>query len=284
MTQPDARSQENAVLQRLAQGEPLLSLGIRNARTAEIVRIAKTAGFGLVWIDLEHSSMSIDCAVQIVASAADLGLEAWVRIPERDYGVIGRLLDGGATGIIAPRVETVEEAQKVVNAARFPPRGQRSQTALLPQAKYRRMSAAELMRCAELATTVHILIESAEGVRNAEAIAAIDGVDVLHVGMNDLSVDLGHVDHLRHADMFDACKRVIAGAHNRGKLAVVGGSSDPALFVELLNAGAVPLVFAAIDTDVLAAGLTQRATDWGQRVREWRNQTQGHIRSNEVSR
>jgi 2-keto-3-deoxy-L-rhamnonate aldolase RhmA len=284
MTQPDARAQENAVLQGLAQGEPLLSLGIRNARTAEIVRIAKTAGFGLVWIDLEHSSISIDCAVQIVASAADLGLEAWVRIPERDYGVIGRLLDGGATGIIAPRVETAEEAQKVVNAARFPPRGQRSQTALLPQAKYRRMSAAELMRCAELATTVHILIESAEGVRNAEAIAAIDGVDVLHVGMNDLSVDLGHVDHLRHADMFGACNRVIAAAHSRGKLAVVGGSSDPALFIELLNAGAVPLVFAAIDTDVLAAGLTQRATDWGQRVREWRNQTQGRIQSNEASR
>ena len=110
MTQPDAQSRENAVLQRLAQGEPLLSLGIRNARTAEIVRIAKTAGFGLVWIDLEHSSISIDCAVQIVASAADLGLEAWVRIPERDYGVIGRLLDGGATGIVAPRVETAEEA------------------------------------------------------------------------------------------------------------------------------------------------------------------------------
>ena len=281
MPQPDVQSRENAVLQRLAQGEPLLSLGIRNARTAEIVRMAKTAGFGLVWIDLEHSSISIDCAVQIIASAADLGMEAWVRIPERDYGVVGRLLDGGATGIVAPRVETAEEAQKVVNAVRFPPRGQRSQTALLPQVKYRRMSAAELMRCADLATTVHILIESAEGVRNADTIAAIDGVDVLHVGMNDLSVDLGHVDHLRHADMLDACKRVIDAAHRRGKLAVVGGSSDPALFVELLNAGAVPVVFAAMDTDVLAAGLTQRATDWGRRIQEWR-QTHGSIRNNKV--
>src|ERR1700727_2602774 len=261
MMPPDAQPSKNAVLQRLARGEPLLSLGIRNARTAEIVRMAKTAGFGLVWIDLEHSSISIDCAVQIIASAADQGMEAWVRVPERDYGVVGRLLDGGATGIIAPRVETAEEAQKVVNAARFPPRGQRSQTALLPQAKYRRMSAAELMRCAELATTVHILIESAEGVRNADAIAAIDGVDILHVGMNDLSVDLGHVDHLRHADVLDACKRVIAAASSGGKLAVVGGSSDPALFVEQLDAGAAPLVFAAIDSDVLAAGLTQRATD-----------------------
>src|SRR5580692_2330695 len=278
----DVQSRENAVLRKLAQGEPLLSLGIRNARTAEIVRMAKTAGFGLVWVDLEHSSISIDCAVQIIASAADQGMEAWVRVPERDYGVIGRLLDGGATGIIAPRAETAEEARRIVNAARFPPRGQRSQIALLPQTQYRRMSAAELMRCADLATTVHILIESGEGVRNADAIAAIDGVDVLHVGLNDLSVDLGHVDHLRHADVLDACKRVIAAAHGHGKLAVVGGASDPALFMELLNAGAAPLVFAAIDTDVLAAGLTQRATDWGSRLQAWR-QPQGPIRSHEGS-
>jgi len=281
---PEAQPSKNAVLQRLARGETLLSLGIRNARTAEIVRMAKTAGFGLVWVDLEHSSISIDCAVQIIASAADLGLEAWVRVPERDHGVIGRLLDGGATGIVVPRVETAEEAQKVVNAVRFPPRGQRSQTALLPQAQYRRMSAAELMRCADLATTVHILIESAEGVRNAHAIAAVDGVDIMHVGLNDLSVDLGHVDHLRHADVLDACKRVIAAARDSGKLAVVGGSSDPNQFAELLNAGAAPLVFAAIDTDVLAAGLTQRATDWGQRIQEWRSQAQGSIRSHEGSR
>ena len=81
-----------------------------------------------------------------------------------------------------------------------------------------------------------------------------------------------------------ACKRVIAAAHCRGKLAVVGGSSDPALFVELLNAGAAPLVFAAIDTDVLAAALTQRATDWGERIQEWRSQTQGSVRSHEESR
>jgi 2-keto-3-deoxy-L-rhamnonate aldolase RhmA len=283
MLQPDPQTRDSAVLQRLARGEPLLSLGIRNARTAEIVRMAKTAGYGLVWVDLEHSSISVDCAAQIVASAADLGLEAWVRVPEREYGVIGRLLDGGATGIVA-HVESAEEAREVVNAVRFPPRGRRSQTALLPQTAYRRLSAAELMRCAELATTVHILIESAEGVHNADAIAAIDGVDVLHVGLNDLSVELGCVDNQRHRDVFEACKRVIDAARGRGKLAVFGGSSDPALFVELLNAGAVPLVFAAMDSDILAAGLTQRAADWNRRMQEWRSQTQEFMPADEPSR
>ena len=262
--------QHSAVLRSLAQGEPLLSLGIRNARSAEIVRIAKTAGFGMVWIDLEHSSISIDCATQIAASAADLGLEAWVRVPERDYGVVGRLLDGGATGIIAPRVETAAEAQRVVDAARFPPRGHRSQIAHLPQAGYLRMPAADLMQVADRATTVHILLESARGIANVAEIAAVDGVDVVHVGLNDLSVDLGHVGNIRHPDMSAACRQVIAAANEHHKLAVVGGSSDPALFMEMLQAGAVPIVFAAIDTDVLSVGLTQRGQEWQQRSDELR--------------
>jgi 2-keto-3-deoxy-L-rhamnonate aldolase RhmA len=266
------RHNESKVLERLARGEPLLSLGIRNARTAEIIRIASTAGFSIVWIDLEHSSISVDCAVQISATAADLGLEAWARVPEREYGVIGRLLDGGVTGIVAPRVETAEEAQQIVNAARFPPRGYRSQIALLPQMGYRKLPAAEMMVAADRATTIHILLESAKGIENAGAIAAIDGVDILHVGMNDLSVDLGHVGNLRHPDMLVACKRVIAAARGHGKLAVAGGSSDPELCLELLKAGAAPIIFAAIDTDVLTAGLNQRAQDWAQRAEDWRKQ------------
>jgi 2-keto-3-deoxy-L-rhamnonate aldolase RhmA len=263
----------NTVLERLSQGEAVLSLGIRNARTAEIVRMAKAAGFGVIWIDLEHSSISIDCAAQILASATDQDLEAWVRVPERDYGVIGRLLDAGATGIVVPRVETADEAQQVVNAARFPQRGQRSQIGLLPQADYQRMSAAELMRCADRATSVHILLESAEGIRNATAIAAVDGVSMLHVGLNDLSVDMGHVDDLYRDEIMAACKRVVTAAAEHGKLAAVGGASDPNQFLELLSFGVAPLVFAAIDTDLLAAGLSLRATQWVERLRTWRGRS-----------
>ena len=66
--------------------------------------------------------MPIDTAALICAAALDLGLAPFARIPEREYGVIGRLLDGGVLGIIAPRVETAEEAQDIVAACRFPPR------------------------------------------------------------------------------------------------------------------------------------------------------------------
>jgi 2-keto-3-deoxy-L-rhamnonate aldolase RhmA len=259
---PQESAARSTVLERLRAGQPVLSLGVRGARTADIARLAKSAGYGVVWVDLEHSSMSIDCAAQILASAADLGLEAWVRVPERDYGVVGRLLDGGATGIIVPRVESAEEAERAVAASRFPPRGQRSQIARLPQLGFQRLPAAELMERADQLTSVHILLETATGIANVEAIAELDGVDVLHVGLNDLSVDLGHTGNARHPDVLAACRQVAAAAARYGKLAAVGGVADPDHYRDLLGMGVAPLIFAAIDSEVLAAGLAQRAEQW----------------------
>jgi 2-keto-3-deoxy-L-rhamnonate aldolase RhmA len=262
---PEGLSARNTVLQRLKAGEPVLSLGVRSSRTAEIARLAKSAGYGVVWVDLEHSTMSIDCAAQILASAVDLGLEAWVRVPERDYGVIGRLLDGGATGIILPRVESAEEAQRAVAASHFPPRGQRSQIARLPQLGFQRLPAGELMERADRLTSVHVLLETAAGIANVDAIAAIDGVDILHVGLNDLSVDLGHTGQARHPDVLAACGRVASAAARHNKIAAVGGVGDPKHYRDLLGLGVTPLIFAAIDSEILAAGLTERAEQWRTR-------------------
>ena len=262
---PEMPEVRGAVLDSLRAGHPVLSLGVRISRTTDIARLAKSGGYGVLWVDLEHSSMSIDSAAQILASAFDLGLEAWVRVPEKDYGVIGRLLDGGATGIIMPRVESAEEAARVVTAARFPPRGQRSQIARLPQFRFERLPARELMEWTDRLTSVHILLETATGIANADAIAAVDGVDALHVGLNDLSVDIGHTGHLRHPDVLAACKQVADAAVRHGKLAAVGGVADPEHYRDLLDLGVVPLIFAAIDSEVLATGLAQRAEYWRAR-------------------
>lgn len=254
------------VLTRLAAGRPALSLGIRNARTGDIARMASMAGYDVVWVDLEHSSMSIDAASQIAATAHDLGLAAWVRVPERDYGVIGRLLDGGATGIIAPKVETADEARRFADACRFPPRGQRSQIALLPQQGFARMPAPELTEQADRAVTLQILLESAAGIANVDAIAAIDGVDILGIGMNDLTADLGCPGNVRHPAARAACERVVAAAAAHGKVAIVGGIPEPAYFMELVGLGFAPLIFAGIDTDILAGGILARGDDWRARL------------------
>jgi 2-keto-3-deoxy-L-rhamnonate aldolase RhmA len=262
------RYQENqapagpSVLAQLAAGRPVLSLGVRHARTGDVARMASGAGYQVIWIDLEHSSMSIDCAAQIAATATDLGMAAWVRVPEREYGVIGRLLDSGATGIISPKVETADEARLVAAACRFPPQGQRSAIALLPQSRFVRVPAAELTRRSNEGLVVQILLESARGVANADEIAAVEGVDLLGVGMNDLSADLGCPGDLRDPRVLAACEQVAAAAARHGKIAVIGGVADAAQFQEFLDGGFAPLVFAGIDTDVLAGGMAQRVAEW----------------------
>ena len=224
--------------------------------------MARTSGYGAIWVDLEHSSMSVDCAAQLVACAHDLGLEGWVRVPERDLATIGRLLDGGASGIIMPHVETEAEARAFAAACRFAPQGCRSQLGILPQFGFRRMPAAELVERANRATSAHVLIESAAGVANADAIAAVEGVDILHVGLNDLSASLGHLGNTRHPDLDDACRAVVAAARRHGKIAAVGGVADAAHYRQLIALGCAPLVFAAIDTDLLAGAIDGRASDW----------------------
>ncbi len=213
-------------LQRLRAGEPTLMLGIRSSRTTDIVHIAHSTGHHAIMIDLEHSTMSTDIAATLCTAAGSLGMTPIVRIPEREYGMIGRLLDGGAHGIVAPRIETVDEARQVARACRFPPRGQRSQTAMVPQLGMRPTPARELNPALDDAVVVQILLETPTGIANADAIAALDGVDMLAVGANDLTAELGVPGQYDDHRVRDAVASVAAAAKRHGKLLMVGGMRD----------------------------------------------------------
>jgi 2-keto-3-deoxy-L-rhamnonate aldolase RhmA len=259
---PDAHAAAvggNPFLGRLRDGELTLMLGIRSSRTADVVRIAREAGYQAVMVDLEHSTMPLDIAAQLCATAGDLGLTPFVRVPEREYGAIGRLLDYGAQGIIAPRIETVNQARTVSRACRFAPRGQRSQLAMVPQLGMRPRPAAELNPALDNATIVMILLETPGGVASAGAIAQLDEVDMLAIGVNDLTAELGapgRYDDPRVraavATAADACRR-------HGKLLMVGGIADLDMLASLESLGVCPLQLAGTDTDLLFAGAAARA-------------------------
>jgi 2-keto-3-deoxy-L-rhamnonate aldolase RhmA len=177
-------------------------------------------------VDLEHSTMSTDTAATLCAAAGCLGMTAFVRIPEREYGMIGRLLEGGAHGIIAPRIETVDEARQVARACRFPPRGQRSQTAMVPQLGMRPTPARELNPLLDNEVVVQILLETPTGIANADAIAELDGVDMLAIGANDLTAELGVPGQYDDPRVGEAVATVGAAAKRHGKLLMVGGTKN----------------------------------------------------------
>jgi 2-keto-3-deoxy-L-rhamnonate aldolase RhmA len=232
----------NSFLTRLHDGQLTLMMAIRSSRTTEVVRIAHATGHHAIMVDLEHSAITIDVATHLCATAHDLGLTSLVRVPEREYGAIGRLLDGGAQGIIAPRIETVDEAALVSRACRFPPQGQRSAIAMVPQLGMRPMAADELNRTLDDATIVQILLETPTGIEHAGAICGVDGVDMLAIGANDLTAELG-----------------VPGRYDDpGVLLMLGGVADLALLETFVPLGVCPLYLTGSDTDLLYSGAAIR--------------------------
>src|SRR5882762_9321614 len=178
------KSGSNTLLQKLRRGELVTAMMIRSARTPDAVRVAHSTGHQSIIVDLEHSTMPLDAAALMTSAAQDLGLFPFVRVPERDYGSIGRCLDGGASGIVAARIETAAQAAEVARACRFAPRGQRSQIAMVPQLGFVPTPANILNPYLDHLVVVKVLIETPLGVANANAIARTDGVDMLAIGAN----------------------------------------------------------------------------------------------------
>src|SRR6185295_3236287 len=133
----------NPVKDKLASGEVVASMTVRMVRTTEVARIAMTAGFDMLYIDLEHSPLSIDSTSQICLACLDLGVMPAVRVPANTPEYISRVLDAGALGIIAPGIRSAAEAREVVKAAKFAPQGERGNVAPIAALNYRSFPAKE---------------------------------------------------------------------------------------------------------------------------------------------
>ena len=107
-------------------GQLVLCMALTQARTADIPMIAAAAGFDAVYVDLEHTAISLETTALLCSGAIGAGITPLVRVPAHDHQYLTRWLDVGAMGVIVPHVETRAEAEAIVDACRFPPRGHRS--------------------------------------------------------------------------------------------------------------------------------------------------------------
>jgi 4-hydroxy-2-oxoheptanedioate aldolase len=249
----------NNVKEKLARGEVVSSITVRLVRGIEIVRIAKTAGFDSLYVDLEHSSLSVDATGQICMAALEAGIAPFVRVPANTAENIQRALDGGALGIIAPNVRSAEEARAVVSAVKYPPQGRRGASGGLPHLHYRSFPAAEANAALNAATMVIVQFESTQAVEKAEEIAGTDGVDMVLIGTNDLLADMGLDGQFEHARVHEAYARTIAACRKHGKHVGVGGlSSQPKLVAAFVKMGA-RYVSTGTDLAFLLAEASRRA-------------------------
>ena len=173
-------------------------------------------------------------------AALQSGVTPFVRVPTLSPELVARVLDGGALGVIAPHVKNCKrDARRAVECAKYPPLGHRSSGVSLPHFEYRNVPATLANPALNAATTVIALIESREGIANAEEIAAVDGIDIVSIGTNDLCADLGIAGQIDHQLVDEAYMSLIHACKKHKKHSGISGlASRRDLMTRYVKAGA----------------------------------------------
>jgi 2-keto-3-deoxy-L-rhamnonate aldolase RhmA len=247
---------QNLARERLERGELSLGVGIRVLRSVEVAKAMKTAGFDWLFIDLEHGALSIETASQMCLAGLDAGISPLVRIPNGEYSLATRLLDNGALGIVVPHVESAQEARTIAERLRYPPEGHRGVYGIMPQFDYKPVK--DMTSSLNASNLVAVMLESSNAIANAEAIAAVPGIDVLLIGTNDLCVEMGVQGQLGHAKVVDAYARMIAACRKHNKWPGMGGVYDDKLMQQYIDMGS-RFILAGGDLGFLMDGAAKRA-------------------------
>ena len=247
----------NQAKRRLAAGELALGMGLRQARTVDIATIARSCGFDWVFIDMEHSSMDVDLASQLAMASLAVGVAPIVRVPGHEHHHASRLLDNGAQGIVAPHVDTVEEARRIADACRYPPIGHRSMAGLQPQLAFQNIPAADATRMVNEEMLVVVMLESPKAIASADAIAQVEGVDALLIGTADLCAEMGMQGKLGDSKVEEAYKTVIAACRKHGKYPGMGGVYEPKLMEKYIGLG-MRLILSGSDLSFIMSGAKTR--------------------------
>lgn len=241
-----------SLAERVRGGAPLRMLLVKMPSPAE-VELAGHLGFDAVIIDTEHGPSSGGELEHHLRAADAAGIAALVRVAGADEAAIQSALDGGASGVVVPRVTDPAIAARMVASAHYPPRGRRGLALTTRAGRYATADmGAHLERAAD--TLVVVQIEDGEGVEEAEAILAVGGMDAVLIGATDLSASLGHALRPDHAEVVGAVALVTAAAERAGvTVAAVAPSAGAADALRELGTAIVVFVSTLLVRDALRA-------------------------------
>ena len=180
-----------------------------------VTELLGEAGFDFVWIDLEHSAMSVSDALGHVRAARGADMAAFIRVPSRDPVVVKPILELHPAAVIVPRIESVADAQAAVQACRYPPSGIRG----FGPARGMRFGARDMVEYLEKSaqeTMVILQIEHIDAVAEIDAILGVPGVDSIVPGTNDISGSMGLLGQPDHPDVVAAIERIFEAAKSKG--------------------------------------------------------------------
>jgi 4-hydroxy-2-oxoheptanedioate aldolase len=204
----------NRMKQRLRAGEPVFG-GLLRTPEPTLVEVLGYAGYDYVVLDAEHGAHSFETLDALILTAYANDITPIVRVNENRPGLIMRVLDIGAQGVLVPHIKTPDDARRAVAAALYPPEGARgigpnrgSQFGAIPGDEYFKAINEEV--------AVLLMVEEAEAVESIDAITDIDGITALSIGLSDLSGSLGVPGQANHPSVNAAVDQVMGVAARKG--------------------------------------------------------------------
>lgn len=215
------RYQTNKTKESIVKGQTIYVAEINRTFDPVMVELIAEAGYACVWVDMEHSHCSLERLSSMVLAARTVDLDLFVRIPHGPYNQVIKPLELGAAGLIWPHCRSADEARGFVRMGKFQPEGLRG-IGGGRDSRYGIEDTAEFLDRANAQTLLGVMIEDVEGVDDVEAIAAVDGIDLLFVGPGDLSHSYGTIrepgpPHL-HEPVLAAYDRVGEACRANGKI------------------------------------------------------------------
>lgn len=208
----------NAIIERLRAGQIVRTMHLLGLSSPKMLEVAAAYGnFHGVWIDQEHSDLPHATMEVMLMACRASGVDAFARVAPTDYATIMRPMEAGCSGVMIAQVRTLEEVERAVGWAKYPPRGVRGMFGRTYEAEYGHVDMATHVARANRERWVAIQIETAEAVEIVDQIAACEGVDWLFVGPADLSVTLGVPGDLLHPKCVAALEMVSAAVKKAGK-------------------------------------------------------------------
>ena len=182
-----------------------------------IVEIAALSGFDFVIIDMEHGPYSIESTQNLIRAAEARGITPVVRVTENSETLILRTLDIGAKCIQVPQICNKQDAEKLVKATSFYPKGERGMCRYVRAADYTAIDGASHFGLAndDIITIIHI--EGMEGIDNLSEIVTVEGIDVIFLGPYDLSQSCGVPGQVNHEKVVNSMKNAVKIAREHGK-------------------------------------------------------------------
>jgi 2-keto-3-deoxy-L-rhamnonate aldolase RhmA len=209
---------ENRVKQALQRNQAVLGTGVAPPVGIAMLRYLASTKLDWLFVDTEHSGGDMHDVFNDVQAADLMGLTPVLRVPDTQYHLIARAMDMGALSIMVPRVESKEQAERAVSYMKYPPMGRRGMGSAF-YLGFASLPPAEGLPISNEQSMLVVQIESLTGVKNAEAIASVPGVDVLFIGPLDLSISLGKPGDFTTAEWMEQAVQVLAAAKKQHKAA-----------------------------------------------------------------